>query len=164
MILDGRGVILFITEQGMEKSYDIKPYRDTRSGKANRYFHRLVGLLAKGEDKRFYEKKNELILQYGNHQIERNKDGSPAYDLLPDNDDYRSHPVNHYMPTEYTDDFRGMKVRAFIRLAGTHTYDSAEMATLIESTRNECLGCGIPIEHVETFEERRILEEMRCQS
>ena len=54
-------ITLFILGQNdPDALWDIEPHKEPRSKKANAYFHRLVGLLAKGEKAKFYEKKNEL--------------------------------------------------------------------------------------------------------
>lgn len=147
--------------------WELKEYTSPRSNRANRYFHRLVGLLAKGEKIAFFEKKNELITQYGNQEIERDKDGTPVVVYLPDNQDYKRDPVEHYKPTKYTCLFKpdgaakGVELRAFLKYKGTHTYNSRDMAHLIDCTRNECLGCDIPMEQVETFEEKAFMQELR---
>lgn len=108
-------ILLFILgQQDAEMLWDIEPHKEPRSKKANAYFHRLVGLLAKGEKAKFYQKKNELIMQYGNHEFLRDKDGKPKYVLLKDDDEYKSDPINHYYPTQYVDEFRGMQMRAFV--------------------------------------------------
>lgn len=155
-------ILLFILgQQDAEMLWDIEPHKEPRSKKANAYFHRLVGLLAKGEKAKFYQKKNELIMQYGNHEFLRDKDGKPKYVLLKDDDEYKSDPLNHYYPTQYIDEFRGIRMRAFVMFEGTHEYDSKAMAHLIECTRNECLGCDIPISEVETPEERAMFADLK---
>lgn len=156
-------IVTFLMGEGVDKEalYDLTKHKEPRSKKANAYFHRLVGLLAKGEKTKFFEKKNELILQYGNHELVRDKDGKLAYVLLDDNDNWKSDIEKHYFPTEYRDDFCGVKKRAFVMFAGTSTYNSKDMAHLIDCTRNECLGCGIPITEVETYEEKQLMEELR---
>lgn len=145
-----------------QQLFDISPHVETkkRSLLANNYFHRLVGLLARGEDGSFFRKKNELILHYGVQEFERTKDGELVIEYLPDNDNYKNHEVKHYYPTQYGGEVHGVVVRAFLLLIGTHKYTSAQMAHLIECTRNECLGCGIPQEEVETFEEKRLMEQL----
>ena len=155
MVGDRNATIKWLLE-APEGKYRVEVFHETRSGAANRYFHRLVGLLAKGSKEKFYAKKNELITQYGNHELERDKEGKAKYVFLEDNDDWKSDPVYHYVPTKYTDTFAGRKIRAFCLFKGTSTYSSADMAYLIECTREECLGCDIPIEEVETFEERQL--------
>ena len=157
-------IITFLMGDNIDKQqlFDISPHMEPkkRSLSANNYFHRLVGLLAKGENGSFYQKKNELILHYGVQQFERNKNGDLIIEYLPDNDDYKKHEVKHYYPTQYGGEIRGVTVRAFLLLIGTHQYSSAEMAHLIESTRLECLGCGISREEVETFEEKQLMEQL----
>lgn len=139
-----------------EGTYRVEVFHETRSGAANRYFHRLIGLLAKGQRANFYKIKNEAITSYGNHELERGKDGKAKYTLLPDDDEWKSDPTYHYVPTKFTDTFQGKQYRAFCLFRGTSTYNSAEMAHLIECVREECIGCGIPVEEVETFEERQL--------
>ena len=155
-------ILLFILgQQDAEMLWDIEPHKEPRSKKANAYFHRLVGLLAKGEKAKFYQKKNELIMQYGNHEFLRDKDGKPKYVLLKDDDEYKADPINHYYPTQYVDEFRGMQMRAFVMFQGTHEYDSKSMAHLIECTRNECIGCDIPMSEIETPEERAMFADLK---
>lgn len=144
-----------------DQLYDLEKHKEPRTKKANAYFHRLVGLLANGEKSKFFQKKNELILQYGNHELLRDQDGKLIYELLDDNDSWKSDIEKHYYPTEFRDTFCGVKKRAFVMFAGTSTYTSKEMAHLIDCTRDECLGCGIPITEVETYEEKRLMEELR---
>ena len=141
------------------KRFEVKQYREQRTNKENRYFHRLVGLLAKGEEIRFYTKKNELIRQYGNHEYLYHGE-APAWEILPDNDNWMWHEVKHYVPTEYVGEVHGVAVRVFLLLKGTSTYDTAEMAQLIKATREECAGCGIPWSAIETPEERRLMMEL----
>lgn len=158
-------IITFLMGDNIDKQqlFDILPHKEQkkRTLSANNYFHRLVGLLARGENTSFYRKKNELILHYGVQQFERTKNGELVIEYLPDNDDYKNHEIKHYYPTQYGGEIRGVTVRAFLLLIGTHKYSSAEMAHLIECTRNECLGCGISREEVETFEEQRLMEQLK---
>lgn len=154
-------LLYILGQQDAEMLWDIEPHKEPRSKKANAYFHRLVGLLAKGEKAKFYQKKNELIMQYGNHEFLRDKDGKPKYVLLKDDDEYKADPINHYYPTQYVDEFRGIKMRAFVMFQGTHEYDSKSMAHLIECTRNECIGCDIPMSEIETPEERAMFADLK---
>lgn len=155
-------ITLFILgQQDTEKLWDISEHKEKRKLTQNSYFHRLVGLLAKGEKEKFYAKKNELIMNYGNHELIRDKNGKLKYVLLPDNDDYKSDPLYHYHPTQYVDEFRGMKMRAFVMFQGTHEYDTKAMAHLIECTRNECIGSDIPMSEIETPEEKAMFDELK---
>ena len=156
-------LIRFLSREGIdaEQLFDLESHKEPRSNKANAYFHRLVGLLAKGEKTKFFLKKNELITQYGNHEFIRDAQGKFVYELLDDNDKWKADPEKHYYPTEFRDTFCGVKKRAFVMFTGTHTYDSKDMAYLIDCTRNECLGCDIPMQEIETYEEKRLMEELR---
>lgn len=141
--------------------YEVKKYHPRRGARANRYFHRICGILAKGETKPFDVEKNELIIRYGNREFVRDEEGKPVYHILPDNDEWKNNAVYHYLPTEYTDEFRGVKTRAFLMLQGTHTYTSLEMYNLIQGARAECEGSGVPREEYETPEELRLFEGLK---
>lgn len=153
--------LFFLALRDNDTVFDLIKHKEKRSLSSNAYFHRLVGLLAKGEKSKFYEKKNELIMQYGNHELLRDKNGKAKYVLLKDDDEYKFDPMYHYYPTQYVDEFRGMQMRAFVMFQGTHEYDSKAMAHLIECTRNECLGCDIPMSEIETPEEKAMFAELQ---
>ena len=51
-------------------------------------------------------------------------------------------------------------MRAFVIFQGTHEYDSKSMCHLIECTRNECIGCDIPMSEIETPEEKEMFKEL----
>lgn len=157
-------LIAWLFEADREKLYTVTEHKEKRGLKANRYFHRLVGLLAKGDLTKFHEKKNELIMQYGNQEFERRDNGNPAITYLPDNDEYKSDPVEHYLPTRWTDDFHGQQIRAFLNLKGTHTYNSKEMYDLIQGARAECEGSGVPWDEIETYEEKKMMERLYAQA
>lgn len=153
---------LFIQQkENPDALYDIDIHHKGRSLAANNYFHRLVRLIATGKGDPVYAVKNEMIMQYGNGKFERTPDGKLRYELLDDNDNYKRDPVMHYVPTVYTETYKNRKLRAFAILKGTHTYNSTEMAALIDGTRNECIGCDIPMSLIETFEEKRLMEGLR---
>ena len=157
-------LVLFLMGADRDTLYDLTEHKEKRSLSQNAYFHRLVGLLARGEQSQFFVKKNELILQYGVHEFERDKDGKLIIEYLPDNDDYKRHETKHYFPTQYGGEIKGVVVRAFLLLIGTHKYKANEMVHLIECTRNECLGADIPMSEIETFEEKKLMEELRRQA
>jgi hypothetical protein len=87
---------------------------------------------------------------------------------LPDDDSYK-YMENHYYPLNYggkveNDKGRGIVVRAFLQLEGTSRYDVKAYLALIDGCRNECLGSGIPMSEVETFEEKRLMNMLRLQA
>lgn len=160
MIGTKKQILGWVMDQPQDK-FEVKVYKEKRSGLASRYFHRLTKLLADGEHKGFDQKKNELIARYGNREFVRGEDGKPEVVYRLDNEDYIHDPVLHLVPTRYAEDFHGVKLRAFLKLKGTHTYTSKEMAHLIDCTRDECLGCGIDEREIETFEEKHLMERLR---
>ena len=160
MIAEKLKAIRWLVDQP-DGEYEVKRFKPKRSELANRYFHRLVGLLARGEGVKFYQKKNELIMQYGNQEFIRKPNGDLDWVVKPDDDQWAADPVEHYVPTSHEYEVEGIKCRVFLRLKGTHTYNSSEMAYLIERTRDECIGCGIDEREVETPEQRHLMERLR---
>lgn len=156
--------LLRVVKDDPDKMFDLDVHRSKRSLQANAYFHRLVGLLAHGNGDRFYEVKNDMILQYGTHELIRDREGKPIYEILPDDGKWKRNMTEHYIPTSYTDEFRGVKMRAFCKVKGTHTYNSKQMYELIQGVRNECIGCDIPMDEIETFEERRLFNGLQNRS
>lgn len=154
-------LVLFLMTVDRDKLWDLSEHKETRTLSQNAYFHRLVGLLAKGEQAAFSRKKNELIMSYGVHEFLRDKNGDLLIEYLPDNDDYKDHETKHYYPTQYGGEVKGVIVRAFLLLIGTHKYKASEMMHLIECTRNECLGADIPMSEIETLDEKRLMQELR---
>ena len=154
-------LVLFLMNADKNTLWDLTEHKSQRTKSQNAYFHRLVGLLAEGEKVSFYRKKNELILHYGVQEFERDKDGNLIIEYLPDNDDYKNHETKHYYPTPYGGEIRGVVVRAFLLLIGSHKYSTSEFVRLLECTRNECLGADISPEEVETLEEKRLMEQLR---
>ena len=90
--------------------------------------------------------------------------GKEVYEILPDDDKWKRSATEHYCPTEYVDTFRGVRMRAFVKLTGSHTYTTKEMAQLIEGARNECYGSGIPWEEIETPEEKRLFRGLQIKA
>lgn len=117
-----------ISLKGKKLSIEIKQYREKRSLDANAYFHVLVGKIAEALTISKAKSKNVLICKYGQPQ------------LLPDGNVmvYKTNaPVEfmleqesiHCIPVKYLDDATFYKV-----YRGSHTYDTKEMALLIDGT------------------------------
>ena len=163
-------IVSFLMGDGVDKEqlWDLSPHKAPHTNQQRKYFHRLVGLLARGEEMTFNEKKNELIMRYGNQKFVYDKEGKPVVAYLPDNDSYKS-LENHYYPLEYggkvqNERGRGIVVRAFLQLEGVSKYNIKEYIDLIDGTRNECLGSGLSREEVETFEEKRLMDMLRVKA
>lgn len=161
-------IVTFLMSEGVDKEqlWDICPHKEPHTNQQRKYFHRLVCLLAKGEKMKFFEKKNELIRNYGNGKFIYDKDGKVIVEYLPDDDRYKYHETKHYYPLDVggrieNDNGLGIVVRAFLLLEGTSSYSASDYLHLIECTRNECIGSDIPMEEVETYEEKRLMDELR---
>ncbi len=163
-------IVTFLMGDGVDKQalWDLTPHKDPHSNQQRRYFHRLVSLLARGDEKTFYEKKNELIRHYGNGKFIYDKEGKPIVEYLPDDDRYK-YSEKHYYPLDVggrieNSSGKGIIVRAFLLLEGTSKFSVSEYIALIEGTRNEAIGSGISWEEVETFEEKRLMDMLRLKA
>lgn len=164
-------IVAFLMSDGVDKNalWDLSPHKAEHSNQQRKYFHRLVGLLAKGEKTKFFEKKNELIRNYGNQKYLYDKNGNIIVEYLPDDDRYKYHEIKHYFPLDVggrieNEKGKGVIVRAFLLLEGTSKYTAQEYVHLIDCTRNECLGCDIPMAEIETYEEKMLMERLRKQA
>ena len=163
-------IVTFLMGDGVdrERLFDLSIHKEPHTNKQRRYFHRLVSLLARGEEKTFNEKKNELIRNYGNGKFIYGKDGKPIIEYLPDDDSYK-YSEKHYYPLDYGGKVAGKNgngviVRAFLLLEGCSRFNVQEYIDLITGTRNEAIGSGLSWEEVETFEEKRLMDMLRLKA
>lgn len=164
-------IMTYLMGDGVDKErlWDLSTHKEPHTNQQRKYFHRLVSLLARGEQTMFYAKKNELIRHYGNQKFIYDKNGKPIVEYLPDDDSYKYHESKHYYPLDVGGRIentkgKGVIVRAFLLLEGTSQYDAQAYINLIEGTRNECLGSDIPMCEVETYEERRLMDMLRVKA
>ena len=163
-------VVTFLMGDGVDKTqlWDLSPHKEPHTNQQRKYFHRLVGLLARGEEMTFNAKKNELIMRYGNQKFIYDKEGKPVVVYLPDNDSYK-YLENHYYPLNVggrieNEKGKGIVVRAFLQLEGVSKYNISDYIALIDGTRNEAIGSGISRSEVETFEEKRLMDMLRLKA
>lgn len=116
-------------------------YSEKRSLSANAYFHVLVGKIATAVNSTNTEVKNRLIREYG--AFEYLGDQIPIFKLKAE---YAENMLNrediHVKPVgrEYSD---GCEWVQFAFMRGSHTYNTAEMARLIDGTVEEAKELGI---------------------
>lgn len=148
--------------KGCEKlSLEIKKYRRKRSLDSNAYHWLLVGKLAKVLGMSNAEVHNMALRGYGHPEI---YEGKGVYMTIPDTDDARRKVDNamdyHLSPTSQVREGNdGVMYRTYKLLRGSHTYNTEEMARLIDGMITMCKEAGIPDAEIATPDEKRILKE-----
>lgn len=124
---------------GAEIDIEIKEHREKRSLNANAYFHKLCDELRQELKISFAACKNHLITSYG--QIEYLDDVPAIIKTNIEPERMREIETLHCMPIAVKEVEEGAYWYRLYR--GTHTYDSREMAMLIDGTIEECKEQGI---------------------
>ena len=119
---------------------EIKKHREKRSLNANAYFHVLVDKLRTKLRISFTECKNDLITSYG--QIEYIDGQQVVIKTNIPSDQMRKSEVLHCLCVKATKE-EDTDVFFYRVYRGSHTYDSREMAQLIDGTIEECKLQGI---------------------
>lgn len=107
--------------------------RQKRSLNANNYFYQLVGKIAEHVDASKDEIHNRMLARYG--QYLRDKDNNIVFCLYPVDIDYKNATDVHLKPTGHTE--KDGSYEWFAVMRGSHTYDSREMAKLIDGVVSE---------------------------
>ena len=161
-------IVTFLMDANKEQLWDLSFHKEPHTNQQRKYFHRLVGLLSRGEEMTFNQKKNELISHYGNGKFIYDKDGKPIVEYLPDDGRYK-YSEKHYYPLDVggrieNGQGKGIIVRAFLLYEGTSRYSIPDYIALIDGTRNECIGSGLSWDEVETYEEKRLMDMLRLKA
>ena len=122
-----------------EIDIEIKQHREKRSLNANAYFHKLVDELRQKLKISFAACKNHLITSYG--QLEYIDDTPAVIKTNIEPERMREIETLHCLPIAVKEVEEGAYWYRLYR--GTHTYDSREMAMLIDGTIEECKEQGI---------------------
>lgn len=170
--LTGRMIVLFEPCEDFRQTYEelkeceklsleIKRYRRKRSLDANAYHWVLVGKLAKVLGLSNAEVHNMALRGYGQLEIYEDKG---VYMTIPDTDAARRKVDNamdyHLAPTSQVREGNdGVMYRTYKLLRGSHTYNTEEMARLIDGMITLCKEAGIPDAEIATPDEKRILKE-----
>lgn len=122
----------------------VKQYRKGRSLDANAYYWAMLGKYADWARESKVAMHNQMLARYGQPM---DVDGMIVYVELPDTVPYLEHSDVHLRPTsEVHEDEDGIEKRTFMLLRGSHTYDSMEMAILIDGLISEIQGSAAPID------------------
>lgn len=170
--LTGRLTVLFEPYEDFRQAYEelkdceklvfeIKKYRRKRSLDANAYYWVLLTKLAKVLGLSNPEVHNMLLCHYGQPEI---FDGKMVYMTIPDTEESEKKVRNatdyHLQPTSQVREGNdGITYRTYKLLRGSHTYNSEEMARLIDGLVISCKEAGIPDFEIATPDEKRILKE-----
>ena len=121
-----------------DKEYELKEHRKSRSLNANAYFHVLCQKIAEATKQSLIEVKNQLICGYGYMDTE------VGCVILKDGIEWKRIETIHLMPTTSTRTMDDGKLwRVYRVMRGSHTYDTKEMAHLIDMTVEEAKGLDI---------------------
>lgn len=137
MIGSREKVVLWLMSQP-EGEYECTKKRKKRSLQANAYFHVLCQKVAEATEQSSTEVKNQIISDYG--QVD--KDCGEI--ILRDDIDWRKFDTLHVKPTTATKVLdNGKLYRVYYVMRGSHTYDTKEMATLIDGIVREAKEVGV---------------------
>lgn len=135
-------------------------WREKRSLNANAYFHVLVGKIAQKLSSSLTEVHNQLIAGYGQ------PDPELGHVILRADIDWRRLDTIHLRPTASTRILdNGETYRVYYVMRGSHTYDTAEMAALIDGTVYEAKELGIETMTPAELEEiKRLWQGVSCKT
>lgn len=149
-------LVLFLMSADRDKLYDLTEHKDVkqRSLSANNYFFALVGKIADSIRISKTEVHNMMIARYGQMEY---IDGQIVYFILPDKIDANRLEGVHLKSTSKTKVLdNGDLNRVYIVMRGSHTYNSKEMAILIDGVISEAEQLGI--DTITTTEKDKMLE------
>lgn len=148
--------------KGCEKlSFEIKRFRRRRSLDANAYYWvlctKLAGVLHTSNE----EVHNEMLCSYGQPEI---FEGKAAYITIPYTENAENkvkHAMDYHLkPTsQVREGLDGVMYRTYRLMRGSHTYNTMEMARLIDGLVQSCRDAGIPDAEIASPEEKRLLKE-----
>lgn len=124
-----------------EIAVTIETWREKRSRRANKFYYKIIGLLAAKMHTSKIEMHNMIMAEYG-------KEDEDAQDIMLDFDiDWRKLESVHLTPRHYqVQDKTGKLYSVYGVIRGSHTYNSKEMADLIEGAVREAKQAGIDTE------------------
>lgn len=141
---DTDNIIRHVMEEKLKNPdvlWDIDVHREKRSLDSNSYFHVLCDKLRQKLGISMARCKNHLIADYG--QIQYLDDGSPMIYKTNAPDDYMYELETIHTKCVKVTEENGIEVFFYRIYRGSHTYNSAEMAKLIQGTVEECKQVGI---------------------
>lgn len=131
-------IVVWIMNQPDDKIYECREKPKKRSLSANAYFHVLCQKVAEKTDQSLYEVKNQVIADHGQTDTEL------GTIILRDDVDWRKFETLHVHPTTATRELDdGRLYRVYYVMRGSHTYNTKEMARLIDGIVQEAKAVGV---------------------
>lgn len=136
-------LVMFLMSADKDKLYDLREHRETkkRSLNANSYFYALITKIAEKQKISLNEVHNMMLSSYGYPEF---IDKRVVYFILPDRIDVNKLEGIHLKATSKTQTLdNGELNRVYIVMRGSHTFNSKEMARLIDGVISEAQALDI---------------------
>ena len=149
-------IITFLMEADKNTLYDLTLHKDVkrRSLSANNYFYLLCTKIAEKLRISLNEVHNNMICEYGYPEY---IDDKIVYFILPERVDVSRFEKLHLKATSKTQTLdNGELNRVYIVMRGSHTYNTAEMARLIDGVISEAEQ--LDIETITPQQKKEMLE------
>lgn len=149
-------ILTFLFNQDKEKVWDLTPHKEARkrSLSANNYFYALITKIAEKLRISLNEAHNIMLSRYGYPEF---IDDKIVYFILPDRVDVNKLDSVHLKATDKTQTLdNGELNRVYIVMRGSHTYNTTEMARLIDGVISEAKE--LDIETITVTEKDKMLE------
>ena len=131
-------IVKWLFTQDRDKVFTISEFRRKRSLSANAYFHVLVDKIAEKMRLSHTEVHNMMIADWGR------VDEELSTIIMDDEIPWEKVKAIHLRPTTHTQVLdNGKLYRVYLVMRGSHTYNSLEMAHLIDGTVQEAKKQGI---------------------
>ena len=150
-------LVIWLMNADKEKLYDLSPHKDVkrRSLSANNYFYALCTQIAEKLRISLNEVHNQMLSRYGYPEF---IDDKVVYFILPDSIDVNKLDGVHLKATSKTQVLdNGDLNRVYIVMRGSHTYNTVEMARLIDGVISEAQQLDIPT--ITVTEKDKMLEQ-----
>lgn len=148
---------LYLLNQDKDIIYDLCAHKDhkRRSLSANNYFYALITKIAEKLKISLNEVHNMMLSRYGYPEY---IDTKIVYFILPDRIDVNKLEGVHLKPTDKAQTLdNGDLNRVYIVMRGSHTFNTVEMARLIDGVISEAKELDIPT--ITITEKDKMLEE-----
>lgn len=136
MIGTAKQIVTYLLDADKGITWELKEHKEKRSLTANSYFHVLCDKLRQYNRVTMSHEKNDLIASYGQFEYINGEIVYIKTQIPPEQMAEQEHLHCQYVKT--------VDGCSFYRVCrGSHTYNTTEMARLIDGTVEECRAAGI---------------------